>query len=417
VATGYTVCAYIDDNTIDTPLTTVSGGFQAQPPSASISIALSPNPVQGLPVTITASGSSQLARTLYTYVESRANMGCAPTPADEASTSFAGGAYGATPLDAGDPIGPGSYSQQYSYTPNVATGYTVCAYIDDNTIDTPLTTVSGGFQAGLPQADQPPLQPSAPPPFIPFADPSPSDGATLTGFSPVLSWQSFSNCANDSERCYVQLFDHYPQGNDQPFEVLDQVRFRGLGSIDGDDAFSVPVGELNPGMDPAGAVFYWRVVDDDTQTGWNKWVSPVWSFRLLPPHARSLQATIAQHGTTQTIDVHTQPYVDVEVRVYRGAKQIADTWRGPTGLSQANLQENGHWSFQYQWRCSAVGKYRYLVIAWDAYNHGPVRRLKATISRADCNPHPSHTAPAQHGTLPPIVIIRSFFVSVMYIYL
>ena len=160
-ATGYTICAYLDDNTTDNPVATGSGGFQATPPAGSISITWAAGATAGAPVTITASGSSQITQTLYAYLETGNATACALTPADEV-------AYGGGALDGGHAVGPGTYSRQYSFTPAVSGGYTICAYLDDNTQDSPAAAAGGSSNVCVIGAT---LAVNSPPPVAAFTAP------------------------------------------------------------------------------------------------------------------------------------------------------------------------------------------------------------------------------------------------------
>jgi hypothetical protein len=97
---------------------------------ASVSI-VAPNATQQVATSVTVSGSSQLARNLYVYVDSDAADGCDPNPAFE--NEFA-----STVLANGTTVGPGNFSATYSYTPASANAtYEICAYVDDTTSGTP----------------------------------------------------------------------------------------------------------------------------------------------------------------------------------------------------------------------------------------------------------------------------------------
>jgi hypothetical protein len=112
---------------------------------ASVSVSTSANPTQGVPVTVGVSGSSQLARDLYAYVDV-ADSSCPSLPGQ---VHLAGGAV----LANATAIGPGSFSQTYSYTPPSANQrYLVCAYVDDSISDPPDAENSAAFTTVLPAA-------------------------------------------------------------------------------------------------------------------------------------------------------------------------------------------------------------------------------------------------------------------------
>lgn len=98
---------------------------------ASVSIS-APNATQGVATSITVNGSSQLARNLYVYIDSSGYQ-CSSTPYNESFED--------TTLANGTAIGPGAFSATHSYTPaNANATYSVCAYVDDNTTNTPDAT-------------------------------------------------------------------------------------------------------------------------------------------------------------------------------------------------------------------------------------------------------------------------------------
>jgi hypothetical protein len=110
---------------------------------------------------VTVSGSSQLPRNLYVYVGP--DIGCGQTPNDETS--------GTTALASGTAIGSGAFSQTYSYTPASAnTYYEICAYVDDNYLDTPdadnyalFSTSPPAMTAPIPAPTTSPTTPTQPP--------------------------------------------------------------------------------------------------------------------------------------------------------------------------------------------------------------------------------------------------------------
>jgi hypothetical protein len=113
---------------------------------ASVSVSTSANPTQGVPVSITVSGSTQLQRNLYVYVDAGVGASCASDPGSEAP--------GDTALAAGTSVGPGNFNGSYSYTPPAANaGYLICAYVDDATYDTPDVAGSSAFTSAIPESN------------------------------------------------------------------------------------------------------------------------------------------------------------------------------------------------------------------------------------------------------------------------
>ena len=121
----YSVCGYLDTGQTSLPSAKSEHKFEVARPSGSVSIKVAPNPViQGNPVSIKVSGTTEVARKLFVYVD---NLGRECTP--EADTS-----YGAYPTGtAGESIAAGSYSKEYVYSPNFfgfpEGSYSLCGYI------------------------------------------------------------------------------------------------------------------------------------------------------------------------------------------------------------------------------------------------------------------------------------------------
>lgn len=130
--------------------------------TASVSVSVGANPTQGVPVSLTVSRSNQVARSLYVYVNEDA-AGCNATPEIQAEVG--------TTLASGTAIGPGSFSEQYSYTlPDAGANYVLCAYVDDSPADSPDAQNSATFTPGTPSAvGPPPKTPTNPSPTIPRA--------------------------------------------------------------------------------------------------------------------------------------------------------------------------------------------------------------------------------------------------------
>jgi hypothetical protein len=135
----YTVCAYVDEDESATPDATGSDSFTAAMPNASVSLEISGNPTQDVPLTIKVSGSTEVSRNLYVIVNTYGDS-CATYPDFESGTHLA----------YGEVLSAGSYSKEYSYTPTQTGSYTVCGYIDENESATPDATGSGGFTTAMP---------------------------------------------------------------------------------------------------------------------------------------------------------------------------------------------------------------------------------------------------------------------------
>jgi hypothetical protein len=137
--------------------------------TASVSVGVSANPTQGVPVSVSVSGSSQLGRSLYIYMTEQ-SVGCGPTPSAELNDV-------PTVLATGVAVGPGAFSEQYRLTPADHENYTVCAYVDDTLSHTADVTAGASFDPDPPPASVLIVSPAAP--TIGVANPVIVRGQTL----------------------------------------------------------------------------------------------------------------------------------------------------------------------------------------------------------------------------------------------
>jgi hypothetical protein len=118
------VCGYLDTEPSSVPDATVSDGFTFSRPSASVSFDVSSNPtIQNQSVSITASGTTEVARNLYVYVDP---LGRECAYVEEAE-------HGGELLANGQALNPGSFVEHYAYTPTYAplaqNPYSLCGYV------------------------------------------------------------------------------------------------------------------------------------------------------------------------------------------------------------------------------------------------------------------------------------------------
>lgn len=123
----YRLCGYLDTESTDVPDATAEDTFTVGLPSASVSFEVHPNPtIQNQSVSITASGTTEVARNLYVYVD---HLGpeCAGSPESEIKLP------GEEPLANGQALNPGSYVEHYAYTPTYVavtqSSYSLCGYL------------------------------------------------------------------------------------------------------------------------------------------------------------------------------------------------------------------------------------------------------------------------------------------------
>lgn len=136
---AYTVCAYLDESGYGTPDATSTQSFSAALPSGSVAVEVSGSPTQDVPMTVKVSGTTEVGRKLYVYVDE--NGGPCPTdPYFNSGTTLAGG----------EAISAGGFTKEYSYTPTNQATYTVCAYVDESGYGTANATGNAGFTTALP---------------------------------------------------------------------------------------------------------------------------------------------------------------------------------------------------------------------------------------------------------------------------
>jgi hypothetical protein len=99
-------------------------------------VAVSADPTQSAPVTITVSGTSEASRSLWVYRQT-SSAGCAQTAYADSTSGYA------STLSAsyGDSVGIGSFSKSYTFTPSDAGTLRICAYVAQYSSDTPLATL------------------------------------------------------------------------------------------------------------------------------------------------------------------------------------------------------------------------------------------------------------------------------------
>jgi hypothetical protein len=110
----------------------------------SLTLSLGPKPTINKPLSITVEGVADGAHRLYVYAESGGEQ-CASDPYEEYSERL--GEVALSSKD-GDPLGGGSFSKVYTYTPEANNVYGVCAYLDDAPSDPP--DAAGGAYFTIP---------------------------------------------------------------------------------------------------------------------------------------------------------------------------------------------------------------------------------------------------------------------------
>ena len=118
----YRICAYLDKESYESGGPTYSGEFQVAAATGDLSLKLStatPNANQA--VTVSASGDANVAVRLVVGI---ASSECTAGAFAPIVTAFS--------TAEGNPVGPGAFSMNYSYTPSSPGTHTVCGFLDTN---------------------------------------------------------------------------------------------------------------------------------------------------------------------------------------------------------------------------------------------------------------------------------------------
>ncbi len=140
---SYTVCAYVDETEAGVPSAIGEAVFEAEPPTASVSVQVSASPAQQVPATITVQGETEVARKLFVYIGA-GGLRCEADPAADTqgqSLSLAGG----------EALSSGAFERTYRYTPPAVGSYTVCAYVDEAEAGVPNAVGEVVFEAARPK--------------------------------------------------------------------------------------------------------------------------------------------------------------------------------------------------------------------------------------------------------------------------
>jgi hypothetical protein len=144
---AYRVCAYVAETGSSTPNASSTKLTIAREPHAQVAIAVSAEPAEEQPVTLTASGTSEADRRLYVY----ALAGTSACPSSPSGLYYGFELSGTDGFSSdGDVIAAGAFSRSYQYSPVAAGAYRLCAYVDEAASDTPNASVDGSFVARNP---------------------------------------------------------------------------------------------------------------------------------------------------------------------------------------------------------------------------------------------------------------------------
>ncbi|MCW2925018.1 MAG: hypothetical protein JWM98_2422 [Thermoleophilia bacterium] len=151
-AGDHTICSYVSEGYYDTPLATRRTVIPVRLPATSIDpMNVSADPTAGEPVTVTITGSSEAARTLYVLHVA----GTATCPSSQTGYSAL------APRTGSSAVGPGAFARSYEFTSAATENQTICAYVSEGYYDAPLATRTGSVAVSLPRASVTPSGVSA----------------------------------------------------------------------------------------------------------------------------------------------------------------------------------------------------------------------------------------------------------------
>ena len=128
-AGSYRVCAYLAASTGATPQAVNSQTVTARAPNASVGIATSSDPTEEETVSYTVTGTTEVDRRLYVYVQAASGTACPSAPNGISYTYELSGT--SDGYADGDVVAAGSFSRSYSFVPSDSGAWRVCAYVGE----------------------------------------------------------------------------------------------------------------------------------------------------------------------------------------------------------------------------------------------------------------------------------------------
>jgi hypothetical protein len=405
-AATYTLCGYLDTASSDPPDVSATAAFTSRMPTASVVISHGADPTQNKPVSISVTGSTEVSRNLYVYMDT-STSGCSTNPSGESSR------YTATSLSnyGGDPIAAGSYTKAYSYTPAYAATYTLCGYVDDASANTPDAAGTDNFAIAGPVS--PPASGSGtstdalpstsevspqgarscvgsptPPVLL-----GPPDGTSGSGLRPVFQWgpsaisptlvildNEDSRLTSVNQGGYVDWAADGAPSFPSVSDVLSRL------SVAPDHSGTAKLAQkLPPGT------YGWRVTDQSCV------FSPIRHFRVLGPvlhklrvRTRSAPGRSTRYPGRTYLKVRVTPYAAVSLTLNRSGHTLKRSyyWGSDDGGE-----------IVVRWSCLRPGgSYRFTLTAQDDQGHKKTLGGRfRPVSRSQCRRMRSREIAAAHA--------------------
>jgi hypothetical protein len=393
----HTVCAYVDSSTTATPAAIGTETFSVRKATATATVAVASAATQNSPTTIAVTGTTEVGRGLYVYVNT--GFPCAVTAAADAG----GGAQALSP----DFVFSGSYTRTIAWSPSGSGPRRICAYVTKSPSDPP--DVLGSLDlvvAPDPTADSSPIgnpfasdgggSNAAVPTAVALLGPVADDAAEH--LNPTFRWQTSADPAVVDT---LRIQRNEPDGTTTKLMDATTSEYTAWEGADGEDTGDGVTGDTPEiaNVSEAGGIATLQF-KDTLPPGEYSWfvtrtsrlyaeeTDPVRSesrvFTVLGPRLRSLKVrTASSRGSTSkypgqtTIDATTTPYARVKFAVRHGKRQSTFFF---------HTDRDGTASLPLSWTCKRPGgAYRVTVTASDQF--GAVRHKAVsfrTVSRARC---------------------------------
>jgi hypothetical protein len=352
----YTLCAYLSATLYDLSDAMATGRFAAVRPSGSITLSASANPVETLPTTITVSGSAQIARNLFVFVDPTGDT-CSQDGAyhEQWAHSLSGAS--------GDAVDAGAFSKSYTYTPPSAGTYTMCAYLSATLNDPSDAMATGTFRAWSGAI---------------LSAVSPPDGSRITS-PPVTITYNISGPAHADHVYFARNPTDITSG------VAAELATDGMLGAGERHTLTLPITKAG--------TYYWIVAGHDRDgveltTGIQRLVVGPSAPTRLSATTRTRTPTWRKSGGA-TLRVVTNPWELVALTLTRRGKRLTS--------SHTRADQNGRVTWAPTIRCPLSGRFEITLRARDDSGHALVQQVAFHTSDCGPKPKPPHRPTAAGG--------------------
>jgi hypothetical protein len=378
--------------------------------AATSSVRFSADPTEDKPVTVTVSGSTETARSLF--VKITANGTCASTP-DATPATWLSSVYG-------DYISAGSYSRTYSYTPTAPGTYRVCTWVDQSSSGAQDASAQDTLSVANDPSDDPPARPVESgdgesdsdeiSPAPPVAILGPAARVTQSDRRPVFRWQPAEGYTDqliiedeDGEPLTLVRDDGtYAPTDEDDEDVVDWADYDDDSGDDLSDAERTTFDQwylekiANQRIERNAGVAEVRL-DSALPPGRYRWfversldgrvVPKAAEFHLTllgPPlkrlkvHARSRANRSSAHPGQTTLQITTTPFANVRISIARSGREriMRYAW---------DASARGDVTIDWTCKLRGAGHYRWSVTATDPFGKVLLRKGRfKTVTKTRC---------------------------------